>query len=132
LAKHFGRYEAIAATQSTAAVPLDAALTANENLADVAGVAAAYDAYRAYVDAHDEPPSLVDGVGNHQLFFVAYAQTWRARVHPALAQVWARSDPHAPPHLRVNAALAQVPAFAQTFACREGSAMRAATVCSLW
>jgi predicted metalloendopeptidase len=44
----------------------------------------------------------------------------------------AKTNPHAPPRWRVNGVLADLPAFAEAFACKEGSAMRPATVCSVW
>jgi serine/threonine protein kinase len=43
---------------------------------------------------------------------------------------WAR--PHSPPRYRVNGEVADVTAFAEAFACKEGSPMRPAKVCAVW
>ena len=52
-------------------------LTLGENIADVVGLQAAYDAYRASLGGK-EPP-VIDGFTGDQRFFLAYAQVWRAK-----------------------------------------------------
>ena len=52
-------------------------LTLSENIADVAGLAAAYDAYRLSLGG--KPAPAVDGLTGDQQFFISFAQTWRSR-----------------------------------------------------
>jgi putative endopeptidase len=49
--------------------------TLSENIADVAGLTAAYEAYRASLGGK-EPP-VIGGLSGDQRFFLAYAQAWR-------------------------------------------------------
>jgi len=51
--------------------------TLGENIADVAGLAAAYDAYR--LSLHGRPAPLVQGFTGDQQFFISYAQSWREK-----------------------------------------------------
>jgi predicted metalloendopeptidase len=41
-------------------------------------------------------------------------------------------DPHAPPKLRVNGTLSNMPGFARVFGCKADSKMVRATRCELW
>ena len=60
-------------------------LTLSENIADVAGLAAAYDAYRLSLGGTEAP--VVDGFTGDQQFFLSFAQSWRTKYRePALRQ----------------------------------------------
>ena len=60
-------------------------LTLSENIADVAGLAAAYDAYRLSLGG--KPAPVVAGLTGDQQFFLSFAQSWRLKVRePALRQ----------------------------------------------
>jgi len=73
-------------------------LTLSENIADVAGIAAAHDAWRASLNGAESPAS--QGLDGEQQFFIAYAQNWRAKIRdPALRQALI-TDGHAPAHYR--------------------------------
>ena len=52
--------------------------TSGENIADVAGLSAAYDAYRLSLGGKEAP--TVGGMTGDQQFFLSFAQTWRAQV----------------------------------------------------
>ncbi|MGI8931361.1 MAG: M13 family metallopeptidase [Sphingomicrobium sp.] len=52
--------------------------TLAENIADVAGLAAAYDAYRASLGGKEAP--VIDGFSGDQRFFIAYTQTWATKI----------------------------------------------------
>ncbi len=72
--------------------------TSSENIADVAGLSAAYDAYRLSLGGKEAPP--VGGMTGDQQFFVSFAQTWRAKFRePALRQR-VLTDAHAPAEYR--------------------------------
>jgi predicted metalloendopeptidase len=137
LADHFGQYEAIPGSETVLAglpttLRVQAVRTANENMADLAGVTAAYAAYRARAAAAGESARLLEEVSNDRLFFVGYAQLWCTKMHPEIESWLAQNDEHAPPHVRVNGVLSQMPAFGEAFGCSAGSPMRAAQVCALW
>jgi predicted metalloendopeptidase len=75
-------------------------LTLSENIADVAGIAAAYDAYRLSLGG--KPAPVVAGLSGDQQFFLSFAQSWRLKVRePALRQQ-ILSDGHAPDEYRAD------------------------------
>jgi len=110
---------------------LDGKQTYSENVADVSGVGFAYAAL-----ARELGPRLAergaDGFTRAQRFFVAYAQHWCQAARPAFAHENLLGDPHAPPRYRTNGPLANLPAFAQAFACPAGAPMVHATPCAMW
>ena len=53
-------------------------LTLGENIADVAGLAAAYDAYKASLNGKQAP--VIHGFTGDQRFFIAYAQSWATKM----------------------------------------------------
>lgn len=52
-------------------------LTLGENIADLAGLQASYDAYRASLGGKEAP--VIDGFTGDQRFFIAFAQTWASK-----------------------------------------------------
>ena len=71
--------------------------TLSENIADVAGLNAAYDAYRL---AQSAPPPPVSGFTADQLFFLSFAQSWRGKVRDAALRAQVITDGHAPAKYR--------------------------------
>ena len=69
-------------------------LTLGENIADVAGLSAAYDAYHASLKGK-EPP-VIDGFTGDQRFFIAYSQTWATKMRDAALRGRIATDGHAP------------------------------------
>jgi endothelin-converting enzyme/putative endopeptidase len=68
--------------------------TLSENIADVAGLAAAYDGYHASLKGATAP---TDGAYNgDQQFFIAFAQNWSSITRDAALRQQILSDPHAP------------------------------------
>ncbi len=75
-------------------------LTVSENIADVAGLAAAYDAYRLSLSGKEAP--TVHGLEGDQQFFLSFAQSWRTKFRePALRQRIV-IDSHAPAEYRAD------------------------------
>ena len=73
-------------------------LTLSENIADVAGLAVAYDAYRLALGG--KPAPVVEGLSGDQQFFLSFAQSWRGKLRePALRQQ-VLTDGHAPNEYR--------------------------------
>jgi putative endopeptidase len=72
----------------------------SENLADLAGLAVAYDGYR--LSLGDKPAPVVDGLTGDQQFFISYAQGWRTKTRePALRQQ-VITDGHSPDEYRAD------------------------------
>ena len=55
--------------------------TLGENIADVAGLLAAYDAYR--LSLNGKVDAVKDGLSGDQRFFISFAQSWRAAIRDA-------------------------------------------------
>jgi predicted metalloendopeptidase len=67
--------------------------TLSENIADIAGLNAAYDAYRIAGGGKEGPAS--QGLSGDQQFFLAYAQSWRSKLREPLARQLVVTDGHA-------------------------------------
>jgi endothelin-converting enzyme/putative endopeptidase len=101
---------------------INGALTVSENVADLAGVAFAYEALRNQI-GDQLAQKGDDGLTRSQRFFVSFAQHWCTAQTPASAADDLHNDPHAPALFRVNGPLANLPAFAAAFSCRAGAKM---------
>jgi putative endopeptidase len=84
-----------------------------ENIADMAGVIVAYDAYRASL--HGATAKVLDGFTGSQRFFLAYAQAWRAKQRDDAVRQQIASNPHSPAHFRVVGPLRNVDAWYAAF-----------------
>jgi putative endopeptidase len=73
-------------------------LTLSENIADVAGLAAAYDGY--LISLGGKPAPAVGGLDGDQQFFVAYAQAWRGKARDAALRQQLIGDSHSPGRYR--------------------------------
>lgn len=80
-------------------VHIDGGRTLSENIADVAGLAAAHDAYRASLKG--KAPPTIDGMSGDQRFFLAYSQLWAEKLREEMARGQLASDVHAPGTARV-------------------------------
>ncbi len=69
-------------------------LTLGENIADVAGLAAAYDAWKASLKGKEAP--VIDGYTGDQRFFIAFAQTWATKMRDEALRGRIATDGHAP------------------------------------
>jgi len=97
--KHFQKSSAALAAQFSTYHPFpDLAIngqqTLSENIADLAGLTAAYDAYHASLS---DPAKAAD-----QQFFVAFAESWRDKEREAAMRRAIATDGHAPPPYRVQ------------------------------
>lgn len=72
--------------------------TLSENIADVAGIAAAYDGYHASLGG--KPAPMQDGFTGDQQFFIAFGQNWGEKVRQAALRQQVMTDPHAPGEYR--------------------------------
>jgi putative endopeptidase len=69
-----------------------------ENIADLAGLAAAYDAWKASLGGRPAP--VIDGLTGDQQFFLSYGQAWQGKVREAALRAGIATDGHAPPQYR--------------------------------
>jgi putative endopeptidase len=81
-------------------LPINGKQTLSENIADVAGLAVAFDAYRA--EAGESFARISDGFSAAQRLFLSYAQKWRENYRePALRRA-VLTDGHAPAEYRAD------------------------------
>jgi endothelin-converting enzyme/putative endopeptidase len=74
--------------------------TLTENIADLGGLAAAFDAYRKTLGSRvTEPYSVRE---QDREFFIAYAQTQRRRISEAALRAYVTNDGHAPEDYRAD------------------------------
>jgi putative endopeptidase len=78
---------------------IDGTLTQTENIADLAGLVSAFDAYRATLGSRASDRSYVRRLDRE--FFIAFAQSWRVRTTDAALRAQLSSD-HAPERYRVS------------------------------
>lgn len=101
--------------------PVNGQLTLGENIADLGGLAIAFDALM--LAQAKSPQPKIEGLSQQQRFFLRYASIWRNKTRPEFAELRLKTDPHAPEEFRAIAPIADMPAFAQAFSCKPGNAM---------
>ena len=74
-------------------------LTMGENVADLAGVTVAYDAYKASLGGKEAP--VLAGLTGDQRFYLGWAQVWRRKYREANLRQRLLTDPHSPSEERV-------------------------------
>jgi putative endopeptidase len=72
--------------------------TLSENIADVAGISAAYDGYKA---SHQVAPPDA-GFSSDQQFFIAFGQNWGEKTREAALRQQVMTDPHSPGEYRAD------------------------------
>lgn len=96
-------------------------LTMGENIADLAGVLVAHDAYKKSLGGEEAP--VIDGLTGDQRFFLAYAQVWRAKAREDSLRNQVATDPHSPARYRTIAPLRNVDAWYEAFGITPDDAM---------
>jgi predicted metalloendopeptidase len=99
---------------------LNGSQTLSENIADVAGLNAAYDAYR--LATANTPPDKVSGFDADQLFFLSYVQSWRDKIRDAALRDEIITDGHAPAQWRTYT-VKNLDAWYAAFNVQPGQAM---------
>jgi putative endopeptidase len=94
LAAQYDAYEALPGLK------VNGKLTLGENIADVAGLAAAYDAYRASLGGKEAP--VIGGLTGDQRFFIAYGQAWATSMREASLRQRVLTDGHSPGQFRAQ------------------------------
>lgn len=75
-------------------------LTMGENVADLAGLTVAHDAYIASLGG--KAPPVIDGMTGDQRFYLGWAQVWRRNYREANLRQRLLTDPHSPSEQRGN------------------------------
>jgi putative endopeptidase len=70
----------------------------SENIADLAGLAVAYDAWKLSLGG--KPAAAVDGFSGEQQFFMSFAQSWRNKTREPALRRQVITDGHAPARYR--------------------------------
>ncbi len=94
-------------------------LTMGENLADLAGLEVAYDAYHRSLNGKEAP--VIDGLTGDQRFFLAFAQAWRDKAREDATKQQVASDPHSPARWRIIGPLRNVDAWYRAFNVAPGT-----------
>jgi len=74
--------------------------TLAENIADVAGISAAYDGYKASLAG--KPAPTQDGFSSDQQFFLAFGQNWGEKTREAALRQQVMTDSHSPGEYRAS------------------------------
>ena len=103
--KHFQDATARLAAQYDAYKPfpdlsVNGKQTLAENIADVAGISAAYDGYHVALGGKAAPEQ--DGFNSDQQFFIAFGQNWGSKSREAAQRQQVMTDPHAPAQYRAD------------------------------
>ncbi|TFI56559.1 M13 family peptidase [Sphingomonas parva] len=109
--KQYGEYEPLPGSK------VNGELTLGENMADLAGLNIAYDAYRLSLKGKEAP--MVDGFTGDQRFFLGFGQVWRNKYRDPLLLNILTTDPHTPGHFRPNVVRNFDPWY-QAFNVRDG------------
>lgn len=99
---------------------LNGQLTLGENIADLAGLTAALDAYHASL--HGRPAPVIGGLTGDQRFFLAYAQCHRLLAREAAMRGQIATNEHAPDPWRAET-VRNIDAWYTAFNVRPGQAM---------
>lgn len=118
LAEQFNGYEALPGKF------VNGKLTMGENIGDLGGLNAAYDALQMALARNPaEAKGKIDGYTQDQRFFLNWARVWRGSIRPEAQLTLLNTDPHAPAQFRAIGAPSNMPAFAQAFQCKAGDKM---------
>jgi putative endopeptidase len=115
LVEQFNAYEAVPGKF------VNGKLTLGENIADLGGLAVAYDAMKKATAGTPDPET--DGMTRDQRFFANWATVWRRNFTPDELNVRLTTDPHAPANFRAIGAPSNLPAFAAAYGCQAGDPM---------
>lgn len=113
LADQFSKYEPVKGNF------VNGVFTSGENIADLAGVAIAYDALQMYLKDKGNQ-ELISGYSQNQRFFLSWATIWRTKSTEKYMINQVKTDPHTPGYFRAFAPLTNVDAFYEVFDVKEG------------
>ena len=100
---------------------INGTLTLGENIADLAGLRIAYDAYKLSLGGKEAP--VIDGITGDQRFFIAFAASWKEICRPQTVRNRLLSDVHSPPMFRVNGIVRNMDEWYTAFNVQPGDSL---------
>jgi putative endopeptidase len=100
---------------------VNGSLTQGENLADIGGLAIAYQAFKNTPEGKGD--TKIDGFTPDQRFFLSFAQVWRIKNSDETMRMRINVDPHSPEMYRVDGPVFNMPAFYKAFNIKPGDKM---------
>ncbi len=94
--------------------------TLSENIADVAGLSTAFDAWQLTLKGR--AAAAADGFTPEQLFFLSFAQSWQQKIREAALRRRLVTDGHAPAEYRADT-VRNLDAWYQAFGAKPGQAL---------
>jgi putative endopeptidase len=101
---------------------IDGKFTLGENIGDLGGIHAAYDALALHHQDHGKPDPI-DGFTAEERFFMSWGTIWRNKIRDEALKNQVRTDPHSPGYNRTVQPLKNMDAFYATFHVKEGDGM---------
>ncbi|HEV7349698.1 MAG TPA: M13 family metallopeptidase [Telluribacter sp.] len=99
-------------------VRVNGKLTLGENIGDLGGLNAAYEAFK--MTKQGQSNEKIDGFTPDQRFFLAWAQVWRMNIRPETAAQLIITDPHSPGEYRTIGAPVNMDAWYEAFDVKPG------------
>ena len=115
LVEQFNSYEPLAGNR------INGKLTLGENIADLAGLRIAYDAYKLSLGGKEAP--AIDGLSGDQRFFIAFAASWKEICRPQTERNRLLSDVHSPAKFRVNGIVRNLDEWYAAFNVQPGDSL---------
>ena len=101
---------------------INGAFTLGENIGDLGGVNAAYDALQLSFQENGRPENI-DGLSPEQRFFISWATVWRTKAREDALKNLIKTDPHSPGMNRAVQPLLNIDAFYEAFNIKESDKM---------
>ncbi len=99
-------------------VHVNGKLTLGENIGDLGGLSAAYEAFK--MTKQGKSKKKIDGFTPDQRFFLSWAQVWRSNTLPETAAQLIVTDPHSPGEYRTIGAPVNMDAWYKAFNVKPG------------
>ena len=120
LVAQYSAYCPIPAADGKPAQCVNGELTLGENIADLAGLTIAYNAYQ--LSLAGKPAPVLDGMTGAQRFFLGFAQIWRRLYRDKELANRLVTDPHSPSEFRVSV-VRNIDAWYDAFQPKPGDAL---------
>lgn len=102
-------------------IPVNGKLTMGENIGDLGGLNAAYEAFK--MTKQGQSDAKIDGFTPDQRFFLSWAQVWRGNILPETAAQMIKTDTHSPGPFRTIGAPVNMDAWYEAFDVKPGDKM---------
>jgi putative endopeptidase len=113
------QYSAIEVLEDTF---INGKFTLGENIGDLGGIHAAFDALGLHHQDNGKPEAI-DDFSAEERFFLSWGTIWRAKIRDEALKSQVRTDPHSPGYNRAMQPLKNMDAFYTTFDVKEGDGM---------